>query len=308
VNRFITYELHCVNLLILKVIILDNLSDLFFAALRNWFRSLTDSVWQAVKGGGVNAGFPISRLVTAIIIIAAVCVALDWLFYILRWRPHRVWISNMRRRRRGGGLSVETAPAMAYAEDAAENDAQFEYEPRQYFDDMDGLEDLAEPEIDTDELMFASDADYSAEEYEVPQSGEYQTGGAQDYGYPVQVEEVAPVSSYVSEPVYEEEAARQEDAYGGNLRPRFFPFRQRRQQGEILTVTGKPAKRRGLFNLVDDPDEAISGLPPLAESDGFYQPAMPAAEYDEDEYDFVAEPLTDDIIDEEPGEDNVFPL
>ena len=49
-----------------------------------------------------------------------------------------------------------------------------------------------------------------------------------------------------------------------------------RERNVIRTVTGRPAKRRGLFRITDDEQEAISGLPPMMPlEEGYRRPTMP---------------------------------
>lgn len=59
------------------------------------------------------------------------------------------------------------------------------------------------------------------------------------------------------------------------VRPDWKPVRPTYTDGEVRTVTGRPARRRGLMRLAGNEDEPIPGLPPLPLSDPFLPRAEP---------------------------------
>ena len=352
---------------------MNSAADLFFAALRSWFRTVTDGVWAMIrKGGGGGASWMASHWLSLIISIIIISVLVDWTLYLIRWRPYRLFLTNLRRKRRGGNIAVETARVAAYAED---DQAGVAAAP-EYDDDNESY--AQEPEIDVAQSVYADDltdemeVDLSGEEYyaapytaAAPYAANASYTAAPQYTYAAAepyaaVEPYAAAEPYAAntsyaanEQQYEDTPPQSAGAYfaqdneiGNELgngignetpfgewdddfdyaqppqtfdyaqpqqmpeqapeqprwdnagadiyragsvrlaekpRPRFFNFRKhddsglRKHDDSILTVTGKPAKRRGLFRLADDQDEAISGLPPMMPLEqGYYSPTMPS--------------------------------
>ncbi|MDR1570549.1 MAG: hypothetical protein LBS72_08700 [Oscillospiraceae bacterium] len=100
---------------------MNELSNLFFAMLMSWVRSLSNRVWSAIRGGGGGQwSWIAAHWIECIVVLAIIGLALDWFIWMLRWRPYRLWISNMRRNRKGGLIAAETfaaPPVYAQEED-----------------------------------------------------------------------------------------------------------------------------------------------------------------------------------------------
>lgn len=64
-----------------------------------WFASLCSTVWGWISGSGGNGliSFLTDHWKTVILVISAAALVIDFVVYLFRWRPYRVWGSFFRR-------------------------------------------------------------------------------------------------------------------------------------------------------------------------------------------------------------------
>ena len=115
-----------------------------FNALLGWIRMLVEGVWGLLFSNDTQQWLQwvADNWLTLVILLCLCGVVLDYLIWLLRWRPYYVWASSMRRVRRffGGGKARKEGkepyqnprplPVQQYAqEEAFQEDAPEEPEP-----------------------------------------------------------------------------------------------------------------------------------------------------------------------------------
>lgn len=88
---------------------MGTLSNSVFQALLGWIRTLSSEIWSTVTAPDSST---ILRWVGQnwLSLAAGLCVfglIADWMIYLFRWQPYRVWRSFFRRKRRGGAEPEE---------------------------------------------------------------------------------------------------------------------------------------------------------------------------------------------------------
>ncbi|GHU71679.1 hypothetical protein AGMMS49992_06120 [Clostridia bacterium] len=241
-----------------------DLINLFFAAMMGWVHSLSNWVWTMIGGGGLSGGsWFASNWLRLLIVLVVAGLVMDWLVWMLRWQPYRLWFKSFRRRSHLAAVPaypVEYAGVPVETPDAA---------PEQTYDlgyEQPYEQPLAEP---SEPLYEPVESFY--EPAEPP--AEY-------------------ADDLIAEPIIEEEPIESDYANIDEAQPDLmfevsdelepvsrWPWnRFGRNPGveRVRTVTGRLAQRRGLFRLASDDDEAIAGLPPMmSRDDGYNQPTLP---------------------------------
>ncbi len=71
------------------------------SALLSWVKGLASAVWQMVTGedAGTFLRFVTEHWKGILVILCAAGLAADFLVYLFRWQPYKVWISFIRRLR-----------------------------------------------------------------------------------------------------------------------------------------------------------------------------------------------------------------
>lgn len=102
---------------------MEEISGLFFAMLMNWVRAISNRVWEMIRGGGGSgASWFAAHWIELIVVILVAGLVIDWFMWMMRWRPYRLWFSNMRRMRKGGLIAAQTfaaAPVYVQEDDMA---------------------------------------------------------------------------------------------------------------------------------------------------------------------------------------------
>lgn len=288
----------------------SDLVQLFFAAMTGWAHTLSNWVWSMIsgarQGGGSWLAANWARLLVALVVAG---LLLDWITWLLRWQPYKLWFRPLRRRRSRAALSSAIDPDEVQLADAPDMLAESALEALPIDNDYGASIVPIQPVESGAEMDQPLDGETPMDDYYAPASVESVAGFVQEPVYEsvesVESIESVPESGYESiyesipepdyDPIYDSaleadyienpdfiridptESIRMEltveptvDAVG----PR-WPWSRRR--GESLrTITGKPAQRRGLFRLAGDDDEAIPGLPPMIPHDeGYRNPALP---------------------------------
>lgn len=69
--------------------------------LLSWVRSLARTLWAAAttETGAGFLRFVADHWLALTIVLLLIGTAIDWIVYLLRWRPQRVWVSFLERLR-----------------------------------------------------------------------------------------------------------------------------------------------------------------------------------------------------------------
>lgn len=87
---------------------MGNFANTLFSSLLGWLRGAAAWLWSFInnpESGGMIVWIADNWL-TLIILLCAVCMLIDFIVYLIRWRPYKVWASFFRRLR--GRSSDET--------------------------------------------------------------------------------------------------------------------------------------------------------------------------------------------------------
>ncbi|MDR2657004.1 MAG: hypothetical protein LBB86_04170 [Oscillospiraceae bacterium] len=279
----------------------SELISLFFAAMMGWAHSLSNWVWSMISGSGKRGGsWLTSNWIQLLVVLIIIGVALDWLMWMLRWQPYKLWFKSLRQRARRADPQ--------YADSA---------EPTQYIDAVD-------IPLDNDNASLEYESEYPVEltaDYSLEDAAEQPFGAVLEQSFdviPEQLLDLIPEQSFdiipeqpldlipeqpldiipeqlqplgampasdimpaletADEPIYEPVYETVYESIPDAIVPEPAPRRSWRNSliESVRTVTGKPARRRGLLRLTGDDDEAIPGLPPMMSHDeGYYDPTLP---------------------------------
>ncbi len=290
---------------------MNSFANSLFSLLFGWARTLIRQIWTSVMTGRLSGFFTWlgDHWLWFVLLICAACTAMDFLIWLVRWRPYLVWRTKLRSFRRW-----ITGEARASA-------VRFE----QGYEDGVGLAPSAEDEealpqedawVQEDWTPPSQAPAWSQEQpasawsqpqpaavppaylppWSAPRQGGFQNGydpGA--YGQPVNAYEAPLQESYDAAPSGDgipaaEDAARQRmftPASDYELPPiapltrvnssfsSDMPAARRRRRSEKYEKR-KPAWREKLIRNEDDEDRMLDGLPPAVDRDqAFYEPVYP---------------------------------
>ncbi|NLD83458.1 MAG: hypothetical protein GX637_04765 [Clostridiales bacterium] len=220
---------------------MNTFSNSLFTFLFGWARSLIEGVWNAAAEGRLSAFF--SWLGDHWLIVAAVLIllgtALDFLIWLIRWRPYLVWRSTLRRwGRRLRGEKVDSRRRFSRGYQQA-----------------------------VDLQMPPASGHGGAWEEEAPAAYEPPAAPASFDQQPLMDEFSAP------EPPGDAPAPDMEDP------AMMLPEGRRRRRSEKHGQTWKPAWRPRFSVLSDPEDESmLDGLPPAVDrQQAFHDPVYPSA-------------------------------
>lgn len=89
---------------------MSNFANTLFSSLLGWLRSAAAWLWRFVsnpESGGLIVWIADNWLVL-IILLCAVCMLVDFIVYLIRWQPYKVWASFFRRLFGRGGDEADT--------------------------------------------------------------------------------------------------------------------------------------------------------------------------------------------------------
>lgn len=78
---------------------MGNFANTLFSTLLGWLRGTASMLWNFFshpEGGGLIVWIA-DHWLTLIILLCAVCMLLDFIVYLFRWQPYKVWASFFRR-------------------------------------------------------------------------------------------------------------------------------------------------------------------------------------------------------------------
>jgi hypothetical protein len=286
----------------------SGIGEMAYTVLLGWMRAVVDWVWAMVSGTGASGIWQwfLSQWRIWLVILIIGGLVMDWLMWVVRWRPYRL-LFGRRRAPKAGHAPESWDSGMGYY--AAETAVDGEQSHAQWTDmtlrtlseiDPDWAGDVVieeEPPLlheDTGPYFTTLQEEIEAEADRAAVAP-YEMGLYED-------EDIAPEVLEEPEPEVAPDETDVDDEPPMYGRPGFWPGqmpfvasaptpapapepektrRRRRQeakqarQQEPRTVTGKPAQPRGLRRFTAAQEEAIPGLPPLAIEDAFLPPATP---------------------------------
>nr|HML47836.1 hypothetical protein [Clostridia bacterium] len=131
---------------------MNSFTDAFFSILLSWVRSLTNAAWTAFRSGGQQGilSWLADHWLGLLILATLAGLTTDWIVWMLRWRPYRLWFSGLRRRSAPwqGNNGDESTPVYgeAYEDGALEAASADEAYPANaaYEEDPDALTEEAD--------------------------------------------------------------------------------------------------------------------------------------------------------------------
>lgn len=77
-------------------------TDTLVTLMLGWIRGLTDWIWKLISmgdgsGGRIFLAWFSSNWLKLVLVMIAIGVALDWIVWLIRWRPYWLWFGKKRR-------------------------------------------------------------------------------------------------------------------------------------------------------------------------------------------------------------------
>lgn len=234
---------------------MNNFANTIFTVLFGWVRSLVGGIWNAVVHGELSRFFIWlgDHWLAVLVFLCLCCTVLDYLVWLLRWRPHLVWRTKFRRllsRLRGQdaafsqgyeeGVALELddeppAPAPGWAE------AQEWQQPR------------PQPQEETPPIW--------QQEENLPPPQEQMSYSRRYFPQP---------ESYEPPPVYT--PSRRDGGYASDM-----PAARRKRRSEKYEHRKKPWERLSVER--EDEEAMLDGLPPAVDREqAFHEPVYPNRE------------------------------
>ncbi|MBE5783378.1 MAG: hypothetical protein E7329_08715 [Clostridiales bacterium] len=226
---------------------MNNFANTIFTVLFGWVRSLVQGIWNAVVQGDLSRFFTWlgDHWLGVLLFLCLCCTVLDYLVWLLRWRPYLVWRTRMRRliqRLRG-------------------RDEQFHQ----------GYEEGVALEFE--EEGAPAPAWEEAQEWQQPMAPAWQDEAPVQNAYAREQMSASrryfpQPESYEPPPVYT--PSRQEAAFSSDM-----PAARRKRRSEKYEHK-KPRPWEMLTVSREDEEEMLDGLPPAVDPEqAFHQPVYP---------------------------------
>ena len=257
---------------------MNTFANSLFSLLFGWARNLIRRVWTGVSSGAYGGFFTWlgDHWMWLVLVLCAAGTVLDFMVWLIRWRPYLVWrtnIRNLKRRLRGGGIG---------------NTRRFERGYEGGIDlDMAPPEENPQAEPEAPSLFDALPQEQPASVYQPP------AASAPSYGpvgqAPVYAQEEAaflesetrqrqftPAAGYEAPPLFP--STRRNSAYTTDL-----PAARRRRRSEKYEKK-KPVWAGKLMGG-DEEDRLLDGLPPAVDrQQAFHEPVYPRKPQAADSY------------------------
>ena len=277
---------------------MNSFANSLFSLLFGWARTLIQQVWTAASTGGFSAFFTWlgDHWVWVVVLLCLAGTALDFLIWIIRWRPYLVWRTNWRKFQawlRGGGRTARRFEA-GYQGGVGLEIPMEEPSPQEEDWDVEDWDTPAaallwqqEPEEEPPSLApssFFASSGFAASSYPRPEEPTADPGHA-----PAPVVNYAPDPVALNQPPEEDDSARRRvfapaPAYelppiGTSTRvPSSFsaelPTARRKRRSDKYERR-KPAWDK-LMRDEDEENAMLDGLPPAVDRDqAFHEPVYP---------------------------------
>lgn len=226
---------------------MNNFANSIFTVLFGWVRSLVQGIWNAIVRGELSRFFTGlgDYWLAVLLLLCLCCTVLDYLVWLLRWRPYLVWRTKLRRIFRGQRTE----------------EAQFHQ----------GYEEGVS--LDLEEAPAPAPAWEEAQEWQQPSASAWQE--EKQATNAVAQEEMGhsrrffpQPESYEPPPVYT--PSRQDAAFSSDM-----PAARRKRRSEKYERK-KPRPWEKLAVSREDEEEMLDGLPPAVDREqAFHQPVYP---------------------------------
>ena len=268
---------------------MNSFANSLFSLMFGWARALIQQVWNSGVSGQYNGFFVWlgHHWVWLVLILCLVCTAMDFLIWLVRWRPYLVWRSALRRLLRRvqgaraesarrfakgyqGGVELDMPPAeepQPSQQDWEETDWQQEAPPEQ--EAMpETLHTFTRAVLRTDEILRQTETEF------IPESA----GAARQRQFPTP-------EGYEPPPMMA--SSRRNAAYGTDL-----PAARRRRRSEKYERRRAEWRER-LIKGDEDEDSLLDGLPPAVDrQQAFHEPVLPPRQENEKSYTAWQRPIS----------------
>jgi len=272
---------------------MNSFANSLFSLLFGWARALIQQVWNSAVSGQYNGFFVWlgNHWVWLVLIICLACTAMDFLIWLVRWRPYLVWRSALRRLgRRIQGKRTDSARRFAKGyQGGVELDISPAEEPKpqqQSWEEMEWQEEAAFPQeqealpetlhtftravLRTDEILQQAEEEFSWENADGAASRQRQFPLPEGYEPP-------PVMV----------STRRSSAYSTDL-----PAARRKRRSEKYERRRAEWRER-LIKGDEDEDTLLDGLPPAVDrQQAFHEPVLPHRQEAEKPYSAWQRPVS----------------
>lgn len=266
---------------------MNTFANSLFELLFGWLRSLVKAIWEAVSGGSLSGFFTWLGdhwLWVAIIAVIAGTL-LDFIIWLIRWRPYLVWQTKWRRMIRRIRYGKEDDQARQHFYQGYQEAVPLDVPQEEY----------ASPAWQEEAAFAWADAPASLWEEETPQAPEYPENDAQngnafsaayfnqpepayapprmEYAYPA--DEKQPEPQYFAKPQgYEPPPVNLSTRVHGGMASDMPAARRKRRSDKYDKQ--KASWRQRLISDPDDDNDLLEGLPPVVDKkQAFHQPVYP---------------------------------
>ena len=253
---------------------MGSFANTVFSVLLGWLQGLIAMIWSALtaEGGDSFLQFIAKNWIYITVFLCAVGVIADFVVYLFRWEPYKVWKSYWRRiRSRKERKEAEAAQAAEQAEAAADPSSR-----RRYFRPAAGTAEAPEP---TEEAVYGEAYDEEEAYGEIPEES-YPTGETPEEEYPAGE---YPAEEYPAEAddLYrwreqprEEEEIPEEVTRAGYRVPADSPYRRPENRDKTTN-----RRRRIRLNLLGDSGEEefhyVAPEPSVDQRNAYAAPVYP---------------------------------
>ena len=150
---------------------MGSFANTLFLGMLGWIRSVASFLWDFFTHPSSVSSFAnwmIRHWLLIVIVLCFVGLVADWIVYLIRWRPYRVWGSFFRRVR--SGKTGEEGPDAENDAAAEEDPSRFSANDRECFSvPSDGINEAYEPAADNRAFEARQHDEYPADT-ELPSS------------------------------------------------------------------------------------------------------------------------------------------
>lgn len=246
---------------------MNSFANSLFSLLFGWLRSLIQGIWTAAARGEFSRFFTWlgDHWFLVAVVLCLGCTVLDYLVWLVRWRPYLVWRTKLRsfiRRLRGEKVDSQRRFSQGYAEAVPLDmpEAEFPAPPVYNWEEQEAAFHQAPTQLPPQAEAFPLPAEAVVPSgAPLPQEAE---GIPQQHRYFVQPEGYQPPPVYIP--------SRADSAFSSDM-----PAARRRRRSEKYDRRRTSWHER-LISSAEDEEALLDGLPPAVDrEDAFREPVYP---------------------------------